>query len=69
MDVLRGGSRVVIPHKGRKSVLEELHVGHPGMSWMKDLARIYVWWPGIDSDIEDLVRCCENCQAVKSMPQ
>ena len=35
---------------------------------MKSLARMYVWWPGIDANIEDLVKCCENCQAVRSMP-
>ena len=62
------GSRVVVPKKGQRAVLEELHLGHPGMSRMKALARMFVWWPGLDADIEDLVRCCESCQSVKSMP-
>ena len=25
------------------------------------LARSFVWWPGIDQDIEDRVRFCEDC--------
>ena len=62
------GSRVVVPKKGQRAVLKELHLGHPGMSRMKALARMFVWWPGLDADIEDLVRCCESCQSVKSMP-
>jgi len=38
------GSQVVIPSQGRDAVLQELHEGHPGMSKMKALARMYVWW-------------------------
>ena len=62
------GLRVVIPQRGRRAVLEELHIGHLGMSKMKSLARMYVWWPGMDADIERMVRGCENCQVVQSMP-
>ena len=62
------GTRVVIPRRGRETVLQELYEGHPGMSKMKALARMYVWWPGIDSDIEKSVRICTECQEVQSSP-
>ena len=35
---------------------------------MKALARSYVWWPGIDSDIEKLVKQCFGCQKNQNMP-
>ena len=62
------GTRVFIPQGGRDAVLQELHGGHPGISKMKAMARMYVWWPGIDSDIEKTVRLCGNCQEVQSSP-
>ena len=49
------GSRVIIPPRGRKAVLQELHEGHPGMSRMKSFARMHVWWPGLE-DVENHVR-------------
>ena len=39
------GSSVVVPPRGRKGVLMELHEGHPGMACMKSLVRMYVWRP------------------------
>ena len=35
---------------------------------MKSIARSYVWWPNIDSDIEDTVRSCQVCQATRASP-
>ena len=39
-----------------------------GMSQTKALARGYVWWPGLDSDIEGVVRDCEACKMNQSKP-
>ena len=52
------GDRVIVPPAGHSVVLEVLHVGHPGVTKMKQLARRIVWWPGIDKDLENKVRLC-----------
>ena len=62
------GSRVVIPEDCRGHVLYQLHEGHPGVARMKNLARMYVWWPGISTDIETTVRQCQQCQLQQSTP-
>lgn len=59
--VLRG-SRVFIPPKFRDFILDELHGAHQGISAIKALARSYVWWPGIDRDLETKVQRCSICQ-------
>ena len=61
------GSRVVVPAKLRGEVLQEFHRGHPGIVRMKQLARSYVLWPGIDKQIEEVVKSCVPCQSQQNM--
>lgn len=62
------GMRVLIPESLRKSVLDELHSGHLGMVKMKQVARSYVWWPGLDECIENIARSCTGCAKTLAMP-
>ena len=64
-----GGRRVVIPVTLQERLLEDLDECHPGMCRMKALARSFVWWPGIDQDIEDQVKFCQDCVSTQSSPK
>ena len=35
---------------------------------MKALARSHVWCPGIDHEIENLVKSCTGCQITQHVP-
>ena len=56
------GARVVIPPHERSQVMAELYAAHSCINIMKGLTRSHVWWPGMDIDIENLVRKCTICQ-------
>ena len=49
--------KMIVPHT---SALQELHEAHPGVSRMKSLAQMFVWWPGLDEDIEATVKHCQR---------
>lgn len=57
--------RIVVPPSLQKQVLKEVHEGHLGINKMKNLARNYVYWPSMDTDIVELCRACDACGAVR----
>ena len=59
---LMWGARVIVPPQGRID-LNELHDTHPGIVRMKALACSYVWWPGLDKELETLCKQCMHCQS------
>ena len=56
------GARVVVPEKGQSIMLELLHSSHSGVVKMEALARSCVWWPGLDTQIENMARQCFQCE-------
>ena len=50
------GNRVVVPPLLRQKILQQLHDSHLGISRMKSLGRMFVWWPGFDQEVEEIVR-------------
>ena len=63
------GSRVIIPPKYQVQLLEQLHEGHPGIVRMKALAGSYIWWPGMDREIEQAAKGCTSCQLTQNNPK
>ena len=68
-DCVLRGSRVVIPTDLRERVLSEIHADHQGIVRSKSIARTFVWWPGIDKNIELYVKKCENCMLQQNNPK
>ena len=40
----------------------------PRNGQMKNMARSYLWWPGLDTEIEDKVKSCKVCQFHRAAP-
>ena len=59
---LMWGLQVIIPPELQPKMNKLLHETHPGIIKIKVLARSYVWWPGIDKDLERCSKSCEACQ-------
>ena len=68
-DCLLWGYRIIIPTKLRETVLQILHESHLGIVKTKALARSFVWWPKLDSEIEYLIKSCIPCQKLMSNPE
>ena len=62
------GRRVVIPLLFCQQLLKEIHFNHIGMSHMKALARSYLWWPQLETEIEQIVKNCQKCKATVANP-
>ncbi|SCV65341.1 Integrase core domain protein [Anaplasma phagocytophilum] len=52
---------IIIPPGLRKDMLQLIHEGHQGIGRCKARARDAVWWPTVNSEIEQLVTGCERC--------
>ena len=56
------GCRLLIPTNLRATMLSHLRKAHEGIAHSQARARLTIYWPGIDQDIESFVRGCRHCQ-------
>lgn len=60
-DLLVKDNRLVIPKLLREKVLCQLHAGHQGVSKCRERARMSVWWPGLSTQLQEVVTNCTSC--------
>ena len=67
--VMFKGERLIIPTSMRKDVLKLLHQSHMGIEKTKWRARATIFWPSINTQIEDMIKSCDICQHNKKAQQ
>ena len=55
-------THIVILNQCKDELLAQLHEGHFGIDCTKLRAHEYVYWPGINKDIENMVKTCNTLQ-------
>ena len=61
-DLIVFGCRLLIPSSMRPQVLRELHASHQGAVRTKQRAKLIVYWPGLNNDIDNIILSCKQCQ-------
>jgi len=59
--ILLKGDRIIIPYSLRGDILKQIHEGHQGIVKCLRRTRDSVWWPGVNREVEDMVKECETC--------
>jgi hypothetical protein len=60
-DLLMRGNRIVIPATMRREILDQIHVGHQGITKCRERTHQSVWWPGINRQLGDIILSCPEC--------
>ena len=55
-------NKIIIPDKLQNTILHHIHESHLGLTKSKQLARDNVFWPGIDTQLTDIINRCNVCQ-------
>ena len=67
--LLLRGVRIIIPNVLRPEMLSRIHDGYQGTSKCRERAKQGIWWPGLSSQILEIVMYCEHCQIHRNAQQ
>ena len=59
--LLLKGPRWIIPRELQEEYLHHLHEGHLSANKVQENAKQHMYWTGIDADIEDYTKRCQEC--------
>ena len=67
--MLLKGPRLIIPRELQEEYLSRLHKGHLSASKVQENAKQHMYWTGIDVDIEDYTKHCQECIKRSQVPK
>ena len=63
------GPRLIIPGELQEEYLSHLHEGHLSANKVQENAKQHMYWTGIDADIEDYTKRCQECIKRSQVPK
>uniref|UniRef100_A0A0E4G8R6 RNA-directed DNA polymerase n=2 Tax=Anopheles gambiae TaxID=7165 RepID=A0A0E4G8R6_ANOGA len=60
-DLIFRGDRILIPQIIRRKLIDCCHISHNGVEATLKLARANIFWPGMNSQIKDVIKNCTVC--------
>ena len=67
--MLLKGLRLIIPGELQEEYLSHLHEGHLSANKVQENAKQHMYWTGIDADIEDYTKRCQECIKRSQVPK
>ena len=67
--MLLKGPRLIIPGELQEEYLSRLHEGHLSANKVQENAKQHMYWTGIDADIEDYTKRCQECIKRSQVPK
>ena len=67
--IMLDSSRIVVPVPTRPDVLRSLHSSHQGYNKTCKLATQLYYWPGMTTDIRNMIDACSSCQKLRQSQQ
>ena len=67
--LLLKGPYIVIPNSLKDEYLHRLHEGHLSVNKTQENAKEHLYWPGMDADISDYTKRCQECIKRSWMPK
>ena len=66
--LLLRGCCIVVPTAVKQDILEKLHTGHLGIVKCRERARQSVWWPGLSTQLVQMIKNCRECCKERCQP-
>ena len=67
--ILMKGEQVIVPSTLRKDMKRRIHEGHLGIEKCKTRARQALFWPGMNTELTEMIQRCSTCQEQRNYRQ